>query len=303
MAAASSSAFSQARRRDEATSWQQQAGAHRPSSSSTTVSNVGLPKPLPFKESKFNSVTVDISKVQVEDTADFALKLFATVNQLRTDRKAAVWLKVPTDFCHYISIASHYGFQFHHTQPKYVMMYLWLPEDVPDKVPPFGTHHVGVAGCVMNGKQEVLLVRDRHEGAMWKFPGGLADPGEGIGEAAIREVWEETGVETEFRSVLSMRHQHEMQFGNSDLYFICRLMPKGTGEGALDITKCNHEIADACWMPLEQFKKQTRHSMLAVVADMLDKPEKTELTRSLHESVIPNRAPYFLYHRHESSQP
>lgn len=71
----------------------------------------------------------------------------------------------------------------------------------------------------------------------------------------------------------------QVQFGNSDLYFICRLMPKGTGAGALDITKCNHEIADACWMPLEQFKKQTRHSMLAVVADMLDKPEEKELTR------------------------
>lgn len=58
-----------------------------------------------------------------------------------------MWLKVPTDFCHYISIASHYGFQFHHTQPKHVMMYLWLPEDVPDKVPAFGTHHLGVAGA------------------------------------------------------------------------------------------------------------------------------------------------------------
>lgn len=62
----------------------------------------------------------------------------------------------------------------------------------------------------MNDNQEVLLVKDRHEGAMWKFPGGLADLGEGIGEAAVREVWEETGVETEFRSVLSMRHQHEV---------------------------------------------------------------------------------------------
>lgn len=58
-----------------------------------------------------------------------------------------MWLKVPTDFCHYISIASHYGFQFHHTQPKYIMMYLWLPEDVPDKVPAYGTHHLGVAGA------------------------------------------------------------------------------------------------------------------------------------------------------------
>lgn len=77
-----------------------------------------------------------------------------------------------------------------------------------------------------------------------------------------------------------------MQFGNSDLYFICRLMiPEDTGAGALDINKCNHEIADACWMPLDQFKKQTRHSMLAVVADMLEKPEEKELTRSEAVSV------------------
>lgn len=129
----------------------------------------------------------------------------------------------------------------------------------------------------MNDEREVLLVKDKHEGAMWKFPGGLADVGEGIGEAAVREVWEETGVEAEFRSVLSMRHQHEVQFGNSDMYFVCRLMPKEGG--VVDITKCTHEIADACWMPLEQFKKQTRHSMLAVVADMLDDPEEKELTR------------------------
>lgn len=129
----------------------------------------------------------------------------------------------------------------------------------------------------MNGEREVLLVKDKHKGAMWKFPGGLADLGEGIGEAAIREVWEETGVETEFQSVLSLRHQHELQFGNSDLYFICRLVPKVNG--SIDINKCSDEIADACWMPLEQFKKETRHSMLSVVADMLDKPEETELTR------------------------
>lgn len=78
-----------------------------------------------------------------------------------------------------------------------------------------------------------------------------------------------------------------MQFGNSDLYFICRLMlPEDTGADALDIKKCNHEIADACWMPLDQFKKQTRHSMLAVVADMLEKPEEQELTRSEARSVV-----------------
>ncbi|CAM9205960.1 unnamed protein product [Discosporangium mesarthrocarpum] len=187
-----------------------------------------------------------------------------------------------------------YGFRFHHTKPEYAMMYLWLPEDVPNKVPPFGTHHLGVAGCVVNAEREVLLVKEKHKNAMWKFPGGLAELGEGIGEAATREVREETGVDCDFSSVLTVRHQHEMQFGNSDLYFICRLLPQPGGN--LDIAKCSHEIADACWMPLDQFKQETRHSMLATVADMLDAPEDSELHRTVHESVVPGRAPYDLYH-------
>lgn len=37
----------------------------------------------------------------------------------------------------------------------------------------------------MNEQQEVLLVKDKHEGAMWKFPGGLADLGEGIAEVCV----------------------------------------------------------------------------------------------------------------------
>lgn len=52
--------------------------------------DVGFPPPpAPHaRAERFNSVTVDIAKVHVEDTADFALKLFATINQLRKDRKA-----------------------------------------------------------------------------------------------------------------------------------------------------------------------------------------------------------------------
>lgn len=52
LAAASSSAVSPPRKRDESSCLLQQMGPRRPSSSSTTVSNVGLPIPLPFKERK-----------------------------------------------------------------------------------------------------------------------------------------------------------------------------------------------------------------------------------------------------------
>ena len=40
---------------------------------------------------------------------------------------------------------------------------------------------LGVAGLVVNGKDQVLVVQERHRGGFrphWKLPGGLADPGE-----------------------------------------------------------------------------------------------------------------------------
>ncbi|WP_038058546.1 NUDIX hydrolase [Thermus amyloliquefaciens] len=52
---------------------------------------------------------------------------------------------------------------------------------------------LGAGGVVFNGRGEVLLLRDRM--GFWVFPKGHVEPGETLEEAAVREVFEETGVE------------------------------------------------------------------------------------------------------------
>ena len=47
---------------------------------------------------------------------------------------------------------------------------------------------------------------------LWKLPGGLVEKNESIGDAAIREVWEETGVKTKFVSILGFRELLKYQF-------------------------------------------------------------------------------------------
>lgn len=47
----------------------------------------------------------------------------------------------------------------HHCEPEYVMLNLWLRKG-ENKIPPFATHLVGVAGFVLNKKKEVLLVKE-----------------------------------------------------------------------------------------------------------------------------------------------
>ena len=63
-------------------------------------------------------------------------------------------------------------------------------------------------------------------GRLWKLPGGLVETGESIEQAAVREVWEETGINANFVSILGFRELLTYQWGQQDLYFVCMLEPK-----------------------------------------------------------------------------
>lgn len=77
-----------------------------------------------------------------------------------------------------------------------------------------------------------------------------------IGDTAVREVFEETGVKSEFRSLLSIRQQHRSPgaFGMSDMYLICRLQPR-----SFTINFCQQECLKCEWMDLESLAR-TKHT-------------------------------------------
>ena len=78
-------------------------------------------------------------------------------------------------------------------------------------------------------------------------------PGEEFTQTAERECLEETGVKARFKAVLGIRHIHKFQFGCSDLYIMCLLVPD---ESQKEIKKCLNEIQDATWMPLKEAGSQ-----------------------------------------------
>ena len=71
--------------------------------------------------------------------------------------------------------------------------------------------------------------------------------GEELWETAVRETWEETGIKSEFVSMLCFRHMHGYRWGTDDIYFACLLRPLTT-----DITIHPAEIAAAKWMDVCQ---------------------------------------------------
>lgn len=67
-------------------------------------------------------------------------------------------------------------------------------------------------------------------------------------DAAIREVQEETGIKTEFYSLLAIRHAHKRTYDCSDIYITFALKPLTT-----DITKCSREIMECKWMDFDEY--------------------------------------------------
>ena len=110
-------------------------------------------------------------------------------------------------------------------------------------------YNVGVGGAVVHGDRLLLVRRSSRRGrGNWQVPGGFVEPDETIEQAAVREVMEEAGVNTEVRGVLGIRNRYDPDVDNS-LYVVMLLHP-------LDVNPQpdNHEVDRAGFFTLEEIR-------------------------------------------------
>jgi 8-oxo-dGTP pyrophosphatase MutT (NUDIX family) len=116
------------------------------------------------------------------------------------------------------------------------------------------THIVAVGGIVKNELGEILLVKTFKGG--WVFPGGQVEAGENLMEALIREIREESGIETVVDQLIGVYSNTGMYKGHDGvtdvptkvmLDYVCR--PIG------GVLATSDETSESCWVNRDKVLK------------------------------------------------
>ncbi|KAJ7973754.1 Nudix hydrolase [Quillaja saponaria] len=203
-------------------------------------------------EDEYDGVIINPDNLPSSANA-FASALRASLCNWKLKGKKGVWLKILLEQADLVPIAIQEGFKYHHAESEYIILTCWIPCE-PCLLPASPSHQIGVGGFVINDDREVLVVKEKFPcscSGVWKLPTGYINKSEDIFTGAIREVKEETGIETTFLELVAFRHAHLMAFEKSDLLFVCMLKPL-----SFDITIDEKEIQAAKWMALDEFLGQ-----------------------------------------------
>ncbi len=207
-------------------------------------------EPIEATSNPFGGVVVKPDALNPDPEA-FSPQLCHSLQAWKEQGFKVAWLEVPIAKSRLIPTAVEAGFAFHHSGEDYLMLFCRLQEGA--FVPRHASHYIGAGGVVFNQKQELLVVSEKYHQSSaspprFKLPGGALHEGEHLVEGVIREVLEETGVQTRFDALVCFRHWHGYRYGKSDIYFVCRLHPLSE-----KISLQEEEIEHCLWMPVEEY--------------------------------------------------
>ncbi|GMH40259.1 hypothetical protein BSKO_08163 [Bryopsis sp. KO-2023] len=223
------------------------------------------------KEDRYGGFIID-SESLPDNTVDFSEILGKSLEHWKNIGLRGIWLKIPIDRARFVgpSVDTH-QFVFHHAEEGHVMLVRWLPDE-DHHLPPNASHQVGIGAYVVNDEGHMLAVQERNgplKGLnVWKLPTGLVNEREDVSDAAVREVFEETGIKAEFQAIIAVRQAHGYLFGKSDMFFLCALKPL---PGEMTLKKEDREIEDVQWMPFDEFIGQEFMAQRATFKKMLSR--------------------------------
>jgi 8-oxo-dGTP pyrophosphatase MutT (NUDIX family) len=122
-----------------------------------------------------------------------------------------------------------------------------------------------------------LLTQERKYGSSWSIPGGRVEPGETLASAAVREVFEETGVPIRIDGILRIEHSPREDTVRMRVLF--------TGTPLDDTppkTTADDESLGAAWLTLDEIRKlKLRGADLAAVLEGVEAGHQVGVSLSL----------------------
>jgi 8-oxo-dGTP diphosphatase len=98
------------------------------------------------------------------------------------------------------------------------------------------------------GRELLLIHRDRYDD--WSLPKGKLKRGESWLEAALREVWEETGVQVQAGSLIGDVFYY--MDGSPKIVLFWEMFPVGDLDASNLVPDNPDEVSDVCWMSISQ---------------------------------------------------
>lgn len=197
-----------------------------------------------LKNDQYDGSTIDASTIP-DSLEVFEEELLLLIEKL--ENKKLLWIKLDIIQSNFIPLLTKHEFVFHHCNETDITLVKKL---IHKPIIPTATNHtLGVGAVVIDGNN-LLVIKDK----IWqkyKLPGGHIDDRENISSALIREVYEETGINVEFDSIISLAHFSPGQFNESNLYVVCRAKPLSKEINIID----TEEIIEARWIDIDSYLK------------------------------------------------
>jgi len=195
-----------------------------------------------LKHDQYDGITIDSTSIP-NSVLEFEEELSLIIEKI--ENKKLLWIKLSIEQSQFIPILTKHDFVFHHCNERDITLVKKL---IVKPIIPTATNHTLGVGAVVIDDDKLLVIKDR----IWqkyKLPGGHIDDSENISNALKREVYEETGIEVEFESIISLGHFSPAQFGESNLYVVCRATALSKEINIID----DEEIMDAKWINIQEY--------------------------------------------------
>ena len=193
-------------------------------------------------DNRYDGVIIDNSSLpQTKD--EFKKEVVRLIDNLKN--KKTLWIKIPIEKSDLIPILTSLDFEFHHCDERNLML---VKKMVAYAIVPTTKNYIAGVGAIVFDEGRLLVIKDRISSG-YKLPGGHIDKNESIINAVKREVYEETGINIEFESIINIGHFRNGQFGESNLYIVCTAKALSKEISIND----SNEIKEARWMLPEDF--------------------------------------------------